>query len=94
MMITRTLLVALSLACLEITFLTAGAVMLLFRLEYKTSVICHNVNTQSVKIARRDRPHISAVKPLKTFWILKFLQRGELYQGFSVHSIILNDDLY
>ena len=23
----------------------AGAVMLLFRLEYKTSVICHNVNT-------------------------------------------------
>ena len=75
MMITRTLLVALSLACLEITFLTAGAVMLLFRLEYKTSVICHNVNTQSVKIAtERDRPHISAVKPLKTFWILKFLQ--------------------
>ena len=25
-----------------------------FRLEYKTSVICHNVNTQNVKIARRD----------------------------------------
>ena len=32
----------------------AGAVILLFRLEYKTSVICHNVNTQNVKIARRD----------------------------------------
>ena len=32
---TRTLLVALSLA---------GAVILLFRLEYKTSAICHNVN--------------------------------------------------
>ena len=31
----------------------AGAVKLLFRLEYKTSVICHNVNTQNVKIARR-----------------------------------------
>ena len=30
----------------------AGAVMLLFRLEYKTSVVCHNVNTQNVKIAR------------------------------------------
>ena len=56
---TRTLLVELSLACLEISFAVhgAGAVILLFRLEYKTSVICHNVNTQKVKIARRDRPH-------------------------------------
>ena len=66
MMITRTLLVALSLACLEITFWAAGAVMLLFRLEYKTSVICHNVNTQSVKIARRDRLQILA---FETFYI-------------------------
>ena len=74
MMITRTLLVALSLNCLKITFLSAGADMLLFRLEYKTSVICHNVNTQNVKIARRDRPQILAVKPLKTFLILIFLQ--------------------
>ena len=59
---TRTLLVALNLACLEISFVVkgAGAVILLFRLEYKTSVICHNVNTQNVKIARRDRPHILA----------------------------------
>ena len=32
----------------------AGAVILCFRLEYKTSVICHNVNTQNVKIARAD----------------------------------------
>ena len=30
----------------------AGAVILLFHLEYKTSVICHNVNTQKVKLAR------------------------------------------
>ena len=59
---TRTLLVVLNLACLEISFVVkgAGAVILLFRLEYKTSVICHNVNTQNVKIARRDRPHILA----------------------------------
>ena len=59
---TRTLLVALSLACLEMSFVVkgAGAVMLLFRLKYKTSAICHNVNTQKVKIARRDRPHILA----------------------------------
>ena len=34
--------------------------MLLFRLEYKTSVICHSVNTENVKIAMRDRPHILA----------------------------------
>ena len=59
---TRTLLVAVNLACLEISFVVkgAGAVILFFRLEYKTSVICHNVNTQNVKIARRDRPHILA----------------------------------
>ena len=56
---TRTLLVALSLACLEMSFVVKGpgAVILLFRLEYKTSVVCHNVNTQKVKISRRDRPH-------------------------------------
>ena len=37
-----------------------GAVLLLFRLAYKTSVVCRNVNTQIVKIARKDRPHILA----------------------------------
>ena len=47
----RTLLLALSLACLEISFVVKGAaaVILRFRLEYKTNVICHNVNTQKVK---------------------------------------------
>ena len=66
---TRTLLVALSLACLEISFVVkgAGAVILLFLLEYKTSVICHNVNTQKVKIARRDRPHILASNRCENF---------------------------
>ena len=56
---TRTLLVAVSLACLEMSFVVKGpgAVILLFRLEYKTSVVCHNVNTQKVKISRRDRSH-------------------------------------
>ena len=44
--------VGLSLACLEIGFVVkgAGAVILLFRLEYKTSVVYHNVNTQNVKL--------------------------------------------
>ena len=28
----------------------AGAVILLFHLEYKTSVLCHNVNTQKVNL--------------------------------------------
>ena len=66
---TRTLLVALSLACLEISFVVKGAsaVILLFLLEYKTSVICHNVNTQKVKIARRDRPHILASNRCENF---------------------------
>ena len=45
----------------------AGAVILLFRLEYKTSVVCHNVNTQKGKIARRDRPHILASNRFETF---------------------------
>ena len=47
---------------LEISFVVkgAGVVMLLSRFEYKKSIICRNVNTQNVKIARRDRhlaPH-------------------------------------
>ena len=66
---TRTLLVALSLACLEMRFNVKGpgAVILLFRLEYKTSVVCHNVYTQKVKIARRDRLHILASNRCETF---------------------------
>ena len=46
---------------LEISFVVkgAGVVMLLFRFEYKTSVICCNVNTQNVKIARRQAAHLS-----------------------------------
>ena len=45
----------------------AGAIMLLFPLEYKTSVIINNLNTQNVKIARRDRPHILASHRCKAF---------------------------
>ena len=42
--------------------------ILLFRLEYKTSVVCHNVYTQKVeKIARRDRPHILASNRCEAF---------------------------
>ena len=40
--------------------MSVGAGMLLFRLEYKTSVIFHSVNTQNIKFARKDRPHILA----------------------------------
>ena len=56
-------------ACLEMRFVVkgAGAVLLLFRLEYKTSVICHNVNTQKVKITRRDKPHNLAPNWCETF---------------------------
>ena len=67
--LTRTLLVALSLACLEMSFVVKGpgAVILLFRLQYKTSVVFHNVYIQKVKIARRDRPHILASNRCETF---------------------------
>ena len=65
------LLVALSLTCLVMSFNVKGpgAVILLFRLEYKTSVVCHNVytGTQKVKIARRDRLHILASNRRETF---------------------------
>ena len=56
-MLKRKLLIALSLACLEIHFGVndAGAVKLLFRLQYKTSVIRHNVNTQKLISARGDK---------------------------------------
>ena len=38
-----------------------------FRFEHKTSYICHNVDTQNVKVARRDRPHIKASYWCETF---------------------------
>ena len=58
----------------------------------QTSVICHNVNTQNVKIARRDRPRILASHRCETFenlyfYILISLQWGELFQGFYSQKI-------
>ena len=53
--------------CCQIVVKGAGAVILFFHLEYKTSVICHNVNTQKVKLARRDRPNILASNRCETF---------------------------
>ena len=61
----------------------AGAVILLFRLEYKTSVICHNVNTQKVKIARRDRPHILASNWCETFENLPHIDIAALRSTLS-----------
>ena len=66
----------------------AGDVILLFRLEYKTSVICHNVNTQKVKIARRDRPHILASNRCETFEnLLRIDIAAVLFQGFYTRKI-------
>ena len=75
-----------SLACLEISVVVkgAGAVILLFCLEYKTSVICHNVNTQNVEIARRDKPHISASHRCETL--------ENLFRDFTLKK--LNNDFY
>ena len=88
--LTRTLLVAVSLACLEMSFVVKGpgAVILLFRLEYKTSVVCHNVYTQKVKIARRDRPHILASNRCETFEnLLRIDIAPVLFQGFYTRKI-------
>ena len=64
---TRTLIVAVSLACLEITFIVCWCCYLLFRWEYKTSVICHNANTQNLKFARRNRPEALATHRCEAF---------------------------
>ena len=56
----------------------AGAVILLFRLEYKTSVLCHNLNTQKVKIARTDRPHILASNRCEIFENLQHIDIAPL----------------
>ena len=83
----------LSLACLDISFVVKGAraVILLFRLEYKTSVICHNVNTQKVKIARRDRPHILASNRCENFENLLHIDIASS-RDFTLKK--LNNDFY
>ena len=57
--------------------------MLLFRFEYKTSVIRHNVNTQNVKIARRDRPHILASHRCEPFENLLHIDMSPVRRTFS-----------
>ena len=51
---------------------------LLFRLEYKTSVIFYNVNTQNVKIARRDK---------KTFYIMIFSSEENSFRVFTLKKL-------
>ena len=73
-----------------------GAVILLFRLECKTSVVCHNVYAQKVKIARRDRPHILASNRCEIFENLLHIDiaplRSTLSWDFTLEK--LNDDFY
>ena len=61
----------------------ASAVILLFYLEYKTSVICHNVNTQKVKLVRRDRPNILASNWCETFENLLHIDNAPLRNTLS-----------
>ena len=58
--LTRTLLVEWVSLAWRLILLSAGAGMPLFRLEYKTSVVCHNANNQNLKFARIDSPNILA----------------------------------
>ena len=64
--LTRTLSVALSLACLDISFFLVSWLRWFF-FGIQKSVICRNVNTQNVKIASRDRPHILASHRCEAF---------------------------
>ena len=61
----------------------AGSVILLFYLECKTSVICHNVNTQKVKLVRRDRPNILASNWCETFENLLHIDNAPLRSTLS-----------
>ena len=66
-----------------------GVVILLFRLEYKTGVVCHNVYTQTVeKIARRDRPHILGSNRCEAFENLLHIDIAPLRSTLSgiLHS--------
>ena len=62
--------------------------VIFFRLEYKTSVICHNVNTQNVKIVRRDRLHALASHPCETFENLLHIEIAPVRRTLSgiLHS--------
>ena len=60
-----------------------GSVILLFYLECKTSVICHNVNTQKVKLVRRDRPNILASNWCETFENLLHIDNAPLRSTLS-----------
>ena len=75
---------------MEISFVVkrACAVILLFRLEYKTSVLCHNVNTQNVKTARREWPHTLASNRCETFENLVHIDIAPLRRTLSgiLHS--------
>ena len=93
---TRTLLVAVSLACLEITFIVCWCCQLLFRLEYRTSVTCHNVNTQNLKFARRNRPDILASHRCKAFENLLHIDIAPVRRILSGNYIQneFNNDFY
>ena len=56
---------------------------LFFRLEYKTSVICHKINTQNVKIAGRDRPRVLASNWCETFENLLHIDIAPLRRTLS-----------
>ena len=57
---TRTLLVESSLACLEVNFIVSWCCYATFSSGKQNQYICHNVNIQNLKFARRDSPHILA----------------------------------
>ena len=85
-----------SLACLEMRpdefcFQRPRCCYTTFSFEYKTSVVCHNVYTQKVKLARRDRPHILASNRCETFKNLLHIDIAPS-RDFTLKK--LNDDFY
>ena len=68
--------------------------LLIFRLEYKTSVICHTVNTQKAKNARRDRPLVLASNRCETFENLQHIDAPVRTSFRDFKLTKLNDDFY
>ena len=85
---TRTLLVAVSLACLKVSFVVKGPGAVILHFLFVIQNECYNVYTQKVKIARRDRPHIVASYRCETFENLLHIDIAPLRSTLSgiLHS--------
>ena len=73
---------------MEINFIVTWCCYATSRLEYKTSVICHNV-THNLKFARRDKPHLLASHRCQAFENLLHIDIAPVHEGNSLRDFTL-----